>query len=412
MNSMQDIRIAILGAGAAGVCTALELANRGYFVDLYDENDRAISRASLNNEGKIHLGLVYAKDRSLKSARTMILGAIHFRSCLSRWIDFDSILAHASTPFYYGVHTGTMMGVEDLERHYAHCKSLLEDACSATGLSYLGLDRTLQAEKLPTRQRESIVDGDHFPNLFRTSERAIDPRALGHALREAVHASPRIRFIPSARVSGIEWTRAGRLQISFRRDGEALTERYDQVANTLWHGRLALDASLGLRPDRGWIFRFKAGGWINVPIGPESLPSLTIVLGPFGDLVNFERRGFYLNWYPIGLIGTSGELTPPNWEASLSPEQGRDLIRRSYDELIERCPALRHVEYSEGDVELCGGVIFAWGDTDIHDASSDLHTRYEIGIHSVKNYHSVNTGKFTMSPYLGYRTAERILGIS
>ena len=29
-----------------------------------------------------------------------------------------------------------------------------------------------------------------------------------------------------------------------------------------------------------------------------------------------------------------------------------------------------------------GGVIFAWGSTDIDDATSELHTRYEIGVHS------------------------------
>ena len=49
------MRIAILGAGNAGVCTALELASRGHAVDLYDENSQVITRASQNNEGKIHL---------------------------------------------------------------------------------------------------------------------------------------------------------------------------------------------------------------------------------------------------------------------------------------------------------------------------------------------------------------------
>jgi glycine/D-amino acid oxidase-like deaminating enzyme len=409
---MQDTRIAILGAGAVGVCAALELANRGVRVDLYDENARVVSRASRNNEGKIHLGLVYAKDRTLKSASTMILGAVHFESCLSRWIDFAPILEHVSTPFYYGVHAGSMMGEEDLEKHYADCTKLLEDACSATGLSYLGMDRTLRAEKLSKRDLERLVDAEYFRGLFLTSERAVHPHVLGDALRDAVRASSRIRFVPNARVSGVAWTPAGDLQLSFRRDGETFAERYDQVANTLWHGRLAIDASLGLRPDRPWMYRYKTGGWINVPIGPESLPSLTIVLGPFGDLVNFERSGFYLSWYPTGLIGTSGELTPPDWEASLSPENGRALVRRGYDELLKRCPSLRRIEYSESDVEPCGGVIFAWGDTDIHDQGSALHTRYEIGIHSVRNYHTVNTGKYTMAPYLGYKTAERILGLS
>jgi len=354
---MQDTRIAILGAGAVGVCAALELADRGYAVDLYDENDRAVSRASWNNEGKVHLGLVYAKDRSLKSARTMILGAVHFGSRLNRWIDFDSVLAHASTPFHYGVHAGTMMDEEDLERHYDACRRLLEDACSATGLSYLGADRTILAEKLSQRDADRLVDGRHFQSLFRTSERAVNPHALGEALREAVRANPRIRFVSNARVSGLEWTRSGRLNVSFRRDGAIHTERYDRVANTLWHGRLEMDASLGLRPERPWLYRFKVGGWIRVPVDAESIPSLTIVLGPFGDLVNFERNGLYLSWYPACLVGASGDLAPPEWEASLSKERAVALVRESYDVLVERCPALREIRFAEGDVEPCGGVI-------------------------------------------------------
>ncbi len=78
------MRIAILGAGGAGACAALELANRGYAVDLYDENPEPLTRASRNNEGKVHLGLVYAKDPSLATARAMIHGAIHFFDCLGR----------------------------------------------------------------------------------------------------------------------------------------------------------------------------------------------------------------------------------------------------------------------------------------------------------------------------------------
>jgi hypothetical protein len=406
------MRIAILGAGNAGVCTALELAGRGYNVDLYDENSQVITRASQNNEGKIHLGLVYAKDRSLRTARTMIWGALHFTSCLNRWIDSNSDYVMISTPFYYAVHKGTMASARELERHYDHCKRLFEAACSATGLSYLGGERSLLAEKLSTRDMEKLVASDYFLSVFRTSERAVDPRTIGELLRAAVRANPRIRFIAKAQVSNVAWSDTGRLRVSFRLNGDTFTETYDQVANTLWHGRLEIDAKLGLAPERGWIYRYKLGGWINIPMRPETVPSLTCVLGPFGDIVNFGRRGLYLSWYPAGMIGASHELKPPEWEVLLSSTQRQTVVRHSYEELLKRCPLLRSIEYTEDTVDPCGGVIFAWGTTDIHDDDSGLHTRYEIGIHSVRNYHSVNTGKYTMTPYLGYKTAERILGIS
>ncbi len=44
-----------------------------------------------------------------------------------------------------------------------------------------------------------------------------------------------------------------------------------------------------------------------------SLPSSTIVLGPFGDVVKYGNGDVYLSWYPAGLKGFSGEVTPPDW---------------------------------------------------------------------------------------------------
>lgn len=405
------MRIAILGAGNTGVCAALELAARGQTVDLYDENAEPISRASRNNEGKVHLGLVYAKDRSLRTARTMIWGALHFTACLERWIDLGSDDDAISTPYYYGVHKGTMSRPEELKQHYDQCKKLFDEARAATGLSYLGRDRTLTAEELSRRDVERLVDTDHFLTAFRTSECAVDPRFVADRLRAAVRANPRIRFIGNARVTDLAWSGTSRLRVSFRANQEEHTDSYDQVANCLWHGRLEIDSRLGLSPERPWIYRYKLGGWVNVPIRPEAVPSLTAVLGPFGDLVNFTRRGLYLSWYPVGMIGTSKELKPPDWDGSLTAATFQSTLRQSFNEWLKRCPGLRSIDYAPDLVEPAGGTIFAWGATDIDSEDSRLHTRDEIGIHSVGSYHSVNTGKFTMTPYLGYKTAQRILGI-
>ena len=62
--------------------------------------------------------------------------------------------------------------------------------------------------------------------------------------------------------------------------------------------------------------------------------------------------------------------------------------------------------------ELCvkGGVIVAWGETDIYDPTSELHTRYDIGVHSTGKFHSINPGKLTMAPYFAEICAERVVG--
>ena len=68
LEAEETMRLAVLGAGLTGVCAALELAARGREVDLYDEALEPVAKASFHNEGKIHLGLIYAKDRSLHTA--------------------------------------------------------------------------------------------------------------------------------------------------------------------------------------------------------------------------------------------------------------------------------------------------------------------------------------------------------
>ena len=57
--------------------------------------------------------------------------------------------------------------------------------------------------------------------------------------------------------------------------------------------------------------------------------------------------------------------------------------------------------------QISGGVIFAWGDRDIDDPSSELHQRYDIGPKSWGRYHSVDTGKLTMAPLFGKQVADQ-----
>ena len=406
------MRIAVLGAGGAGACTALELADRGFRVDLYEERPAALTQASRNNEGKVHLGLVYAKDPTLRTARTMIRGALRFADCLGRWIDVGVLEAATSTPYYYAVHAKTMASPEDLEGHYRRCQALFEDEVSSSGLAYLGRDRSLVVEKLSRRAHEDLVASDRFLCSFRTSERAVDPRLVADQLGAAIAASPRIDLIARTRVLSAAWNDSGQIEIAFACDGVEFTERYDQVANTLWSGRLEIDAKLGVAPGRSWLHRFKMGGWIHADVPREPLPSLTMALGPFGDVVNYGDRGVYLSWYPTGMVGSSTDLRPPDWEDVLSDAQRHAIVRESWAQLAVHCPGLRTLDLTEHPWSAIGGLIFAWGASDIDRPDSHLHSRYEIGVHSVRNYHSVNTGKYTMVPVLGVETADRIAGRS
>jgi len=61
------------------------------------------------------------------------------------------------------------------------------------------------------------------------------------------------------------------------------------------------------------------------------------------------------------------------------------------------------------DARVKGGIIVAWGETDIYDPKSELHRRCDIGITSDRRYHSIDPGKLTMIPYFAQQCAHRIM---
>ena len=73
--------------------------------------------------------------------------------------------------------------------------------------------------------------------------------------------------------------------------------------------------------------------------------------------------------------------------------------------------SLNNLKFNPEDISPVGGVIFALGNTDVDNYESKLHTRYEVGIRTFDNYHSVNTGKYTLIPYLAVKVADRLEGL-
>jgi hypothetical protein len=122
------------------------------------------------------------------------------------------------------------------------------------------------------------------------------------------------------------------------------------------------------------------------------------VLGPFGDVVNFHGRQLYLSWYPIGRISASDELVPPPMDEAVAAARLDGFASAITSRLAEILPALTDLDLGGDRALLNGGYIFAWGRTDISDVESGLHNRYDIGVHSDRGYHSIDTGKLTMAP--------------
>ncbi len=403
-------RATVLGAGLTGVGTALELARRGVDVTLLDQDEMPVNRASLRNEGKIHLGLIYANDTSLVTARMQLEGALHFRSLLSRWVGSAADRLSTSTPFVYLVASDSAIPTEDIEAHYASVQTMYRDRlANDPTLDYLGGRPARLFEKRGLDEIAAVFDTQYLAAAFETAERAIDTDELARLLRKAVAESPRIRFLPRRRVEGVE-RKAGALRIEGSGPEGLWQVTADHVVNALWEDRRRIDRTCGLAPEPGWVHRLRFRVIVRLPDALRGGPSATMVLGRYGDAVIRPNGTAYLSWYPLGLRGWTHELqTPASWNGPCRGEVDAHEARSLAAETIAAIDAWYPGIGASKPLRVDAGVIVAYGYTDVDDVQSALHDRSRIGVISVDGYHSVEPGKLTTAPLMAKIVADRVL---
>lgn len=401
-------RVAVMGAGFQGTCAALELVRRGVEVDLYDQNEACITQAGARNDGKIHLGFVYANDASFDTARLLAQGALKFDAALRRWLECDIAGAGISTPHVYAVHRDSMLGPDAVLAYFARVRDLVRALADAAPSSYLGQNaRTISFEP---QELGATFDPETIAAVIRTDERSIDVRRVAVLLRERVAREPRITFHPGTRITGAART-GDSISVTFTRGGTPSSDRYRQVVNCLWDGKLPVDQQMNFLPPYRTLHRLKYGVSIALKQPDHSVPSATFVVGPLGDIVRFGDRRMYLSWYPIARGGISSALEPPDWPRKLEGLDARrmvDATLAAFSRLVVPMRGFHAGLFEEESV--AGGIISAPGESDIDDPGSRLHTRSAVGIRSIEGYHSVDTGKYTLAPMYAMDIADRVCG--
>jgi glycine/D-amino acid oxidase-like deaminating enzyme len=406
--SFNNMRVGILGGGLQGCCVALSLAERGIDVIVFDRNDQLLSRAAVANEGKIHLGYMYANDPSHSTARMMIQGALAFAPFFARHLGLPKDSMTVSRPAAYVVHRDSQRTPDQVSQYLATVHALIREAGEGRGDAYFGRDFSDEPRMWSAAQREAEFDPEVALAAFDTPEVAIDPVALAGAVRDRIGADRRIDIRLRHEIISVE--NGDGLEVELETAGGIVRERFDHVVNALWDGRFAINERRGLRPDRPWLHRLKYGVSFRLPAGANLPPSATFVSGPFGEVVSYSNGLTYLTWYPVCLQGISSDVTPPEWP-TYPPEPLRSqLLEGTLRAMARFVPSLRALNPRElADVTVKGGVIVAWGQTDIYDPTSELHRRFEIGVTSTGRFHSVDPGKLTMAPYFADVCAGRIL---
>ena len=127
-------------------------------------------RASLINEGKIHLGFVYANDPSRRTADLMLDGALAFGPLVERWLGpmFDWRRVSAR-PFAYVILHDTLVPASSLLDAYRETDNAYRRRYDQ-GARYLGIE---QPDLL-------VPDRDSVPVRRYTSDRVTDEIGRAH----------------------------------------------------------------------------------------------------------------------------------------------------------------------------------------------------------------------------------------
>jgi FAD dependent oxidoreductase len=409
MRKVGKNRVAVLGGGVLGCCTALVLAQRGARVTLFDRAAELFSRTSIHNEGRIHFGYVYAGDPTLATAQTMIRGALSFGPFLEKHLDLMPQHFPLSSPTIYLVHANTQRSVDYLFGYFNAVHALIEDGVQGQRSQYFGADLHRAPRKWSSAELEQLFNPARAIAAFDTQEVCIEPYSLAKAFRDRVAATPSIELRLCHTVKSVGGADARLWVISDGPHG-VVRDHYDHVVNALWDGRLAIDTTFGISPKRPWLYRFRYGvrfetrSILKVPL------SLTIIHGPFGGIACYRNGGMYLNWYPVCRVAYSKSPVPPDRPVYASDPERSWIIRDTVSALSKIIPVVGALNEEELDgASVIGGNIFAWASSDTDDPTSELHQRYDIGVVSAGNYHTVDPGKLSMAPHFAEVCADRIL---
>ena len=325
----------------------------------------------------------------------MLESALTFGPLLDTWskslIDWQAL---RSRSFTYLMMTTSLVSKDDLLNHYTALEDAFVDMVDPTD-HYLGQrpSQLWSAVSVP-----DFVAAESVEAAVGTVEASLDLARFRDVMKAAVVSADGIEERYERRVESVTRTTHGFLVDGAASNGTPWSMPADAVVNCLWDGRYAIDREMGLPLPESWVYRLKYRVLGMLPLALKHIPSLTMVLGPYGDVVPMDGSS-YLSWYPACRRGWSTAVSaPPEWEAACAGEvddkTSRSVARDVYAALDRIVPGIAQTRTTAVDA----GIVMSRGSTDIDKPDSQLHERFEIGVRGKDGYFSIDTGKFSCAP--------------
>ena len=386
-------RVAVVGGGVLGVTTALLLAEGGTAVTLFERREVLWSGATAANEGKVHLGPVYALGTE-RTWSVMIEAALAFGGLLERAvgtpIDWPSL---TSDTFAYIVMPTSLAPAEELQRRYAAINRQFRSSVERCGGNYLG--RPI----VDVIDEQLMVDAVTGLPTFCSRERSVDPSRLGALLVDAVERHALIDVRVGTRVRSAAPAEDGVILTVGESGVESL--RFDAMVNCAWEGRSGLMVDAVASGPTQFNYRVKVAATLQ---SPHPVPSVTLVHGPFGDVVDYGDR-LYASWYPVGRVAHEAGMAP---SAELLAMVDSDDLHANAEQQVAALKGIGVLPESAACVDAVAGVIIGDGALDIDDPRSELHHREHFTVIRDGRIITPLNYKFSTAPLAAARAADLV----
>ena len=357
----RELRVGILGAGIMDCSLALLLARRGVRVTLIDQALAPFSGASRWNEGKIHLGFLYAGDPSLATARKLLPGGLAFRRIVEELVGRSIKPAISRADDIFLAHRDFVASAEAMGAYFANVGQLIREFGGGKGyladLTHARIGRLSSAELSVATDSPDIVAG------FAVPERSVQTHMLAEWFAEAIAAEATIATLMNHRITGVAESRGGWRVLST----PPAKETFDILVNALWEGRATVDATAGVVDHETWSYRYRLSLFATAARECD-LPSTLVATGPFGDIKNYNGLDLYLSWYPAGLLIECTDMAGRGAPA-IDAMSEKAVVERTLSGLAPYIPNLR-LALEGAKLKVGGGWIVAPGGGSLADAAS------------------------------------------
>jgi hypothetical protein len=340
------MRVLIIGAGLFGSTLGFVLAQNQYEIDIIDEEDDIMKKASLANHNRIHLGYHYL--RSIETAEQSIEGLLSFLFNFG-----DSVIYQF--PNYYAISKNDSKTTPEQ----------FIDFCKKVGIGY--------DEKYPEKD---LLNFDLIEACFKVPEPVWDYKSLKTTILKKLD-NPNINVYLKTKCNNINLLSDG----TFKVDCGGKEKYYDYVINCTYANINNINAYLGIEPKK-LLYED-----VIIPVFKHQMEKtgLTVMDGPFCSVMPFGRNEntFLLYHVQASIIDSKISKLKPNFEKQ--NERIGDIIQNVYDSSEDFMPFIKNVEH----IDYLRTVRAVYENSD--DARiSEIYTYKDV-----KNYFTVLSGKVT-----------------